>query len=69
MTMPFEEADAQTRLMNQLTRIGNEVRGLLSSNVLMQDVRYSAAKTSLEQALSNLVATEDAIGYTPRLKD
>lgn len=67
--MPFEEADAQTRLMNQLTRIGNEVRGLLSSNVLMQDVRYSAAKTSLEQALSNLVATEDAIGYTPRLKD
>lgn len=67
--MPFEEANAQTKLMDQLTRIGHEIRGILHSNELLQDARYSASKVKLEDALSNLVAAEDAVGFTPRLKD
>jgi len=67
--MPFEEAHAQTELMNELHRLGDKIRGLLTTNALLLDERYSTSRAKLDNALSSLVDAEDAIGYTPRLKD
>ena len=67
--MPFEEADEQTKLMNELARLGDKIRALLTTNVLLLDERYDAAKAQLDNALSCLVEAEAAVGYTPRLKD
>ncbi|UEP39756.1 hypothetical protein LL998_34010 (plasmid) [Burkholderia ambifaria] len=67
--MPFEEANAQTQLMNELTQLADRVQSLLSTNTLLQDTRYGAARAKLDDTMKNLVQAQDAIGYTPRLGD
>lgn len=65
--MPWDEANAQTALMNELTLLSDRIRGLLSTNELMLSPRYELPSHHLAQALSCLQDAESAIGFVPRI--
>lgn len=65
--MPFEEAHAQTQLMNELTALADSVKSLILTNQLLQDSRYSDARGRLDVPVAQLAAAQFDIGKTPRL--
>jgi hypothetical protein len=65
--MPWDEANAQTELINELTLLSECIRGLLSTNGLMLAPRYELPSHHLAQALSCLQDAESAIGFVPSI--
>lgn len=65
--MPWDEANAQTALMNQVTELSDKIRGLLATNELLLSPRYVLANGHLAQALSCLEDAQSAVGYVPRI--
>ena len=67
--MSFEEANAQTILMDELTRLTDQVSGFMFTDALLQDARYSTARAKLENAKRSLIEAQHAIGATPRINE
>lgn len=67
--MAFEELNAQTEVMDQLSAHASALKSLTLSNPLLNDARYAKARASIEEAAGLLTQAQLEIGTVERLAD